>query len=66
MGLLGSFSRHKASKCNVDDLDFDLTRLLKVKCDDVTDAVGLLIYDFILVLNSNYMSICHRYAVIGT
>ena len=32
------------------DLDFDLSRSLKVKCDGV---IGLTIYSFLLMINSN-------------
>ncbi len=35
---------------NIDDLDFDLSRSLKVKCDG---AIGLPIYGFLLMVNSN-------------
>ena len=35
---------------NLSDLDFDLSRSLKVKCES---AIGLLIYGFLLVFNSN-------------
>ncbi len=41
---------------NVSDLDFDLSRSLKVKYNG---AVGLPIYDFLLGYNSNCMSISH-------
>ena len=41
----------------MNDLEFDLSRSLKVKYDG---AVGLPIYDFLLVYNSNYMPISHR------
>ncbi len=39
------------------DLEFDLSRSLKVKSNS---AVRLLIYHFLLVSNSNHMCICHR------
>ncbi len=42
---------------NLDDLDFDLARSLKVKSNC---AVGLTICDFLLRYKSNYMSISHR------
>ncbi len=45
------------------DLEFDLSMLLKVKSNG---AVGLPIYDFLLVSNSNYMSNSHRLGVIAT
>ncbi len=45
------------------DLEFDLPRSLKVKSNG---AVGLPIYDFLLVSNSNYMSNSHRLGVIAT
>ncbi len=32
------------------DLEFDLSRPLKVKCDD---AIGLSLYGFLLMFNSN-------------
>ena len=35
---------------NLSDLDFDLSRSLKVKCDGV---IGLPIYGFLLMFNSN-------------
>ena len=35
---------------NLSDLEFDLSRSLKVICDDV---IGLLIYAFLLMFNSN-------------
>ena len=38
---------------NLVDLEFDLLRSLRVKSNG---AVGLSIYDFLLVSNSNYMS----------
>ena len=38
------------------DLEFDLSRSLKVKS---SGAVGLSIYDFLLITNSNYMSTSH-------
>ena len=39
---------------NLRDLDFDLSKLLKVKCDRV---MGLSIYGFPLLLNSNIWTI---------
>ncbi len=39
------------------DPDFDLSRSLKIKSNG---AVGLPIYDFLLVSNSNHMSISRR------
>ncbi len=42
---------------NMCDLDFDLSRSLKVKCNG---ALRLSIYEFLLVSNSNHMSICQR------
>ncbi len=45
------------------DLEFDLSRSLKVKSNG---AVRLLIYDFLLVSNSNYMSNSHRLGLIAT
>ncbi len=48
---------------NVSDLEFDLSRPLKVKSNG---AVGLSIYDFLLVSNSNYMSKLRRLGVIAT
>ncbi len=48
---------------NLCDLDFDLSRSLKVKS---SGAFRLAIYDFILVSNSNYMSVCHRLEVLDT
>ena len=44
-------------------LEFDLSRSLKVKSSGV---VGLPIYDFRLVSNSNYMSDAHRLGVTAT
>ncbi len=35
---------------NLDDLDFDLSRLLRVRSDGVN---GLTIYAFLLIINSN-------------
>ncbi len=35
---------------NLGDLDFDLSRPLKVKCDGV---IGLLVYDLLLIFDSN-------------
>ena len=35
---------------NLSDLEFDLSRSLKVKCDDV---IGLSLYAFLLMFNSN-------------
>ncbi len=48
---------------NVSNLVFDLSRSLKVKSNG---AVGLPIYDFPLVSNSNYMSNSHHVGVIAT
>ncbi len=45
---------------NLGDLEFDLSRSLKVKSNG---AVGLSIYDFLLVSNSNYMSKSRRLGV---
>ncbi len=45
------------------DLEFDLSRSLKVKSNG---AVRFPIYDFLLVSNSNYMSNSHRLGVIAT
>ena len=42
------------------DLEFDLSRSLEVKFNA---AVGLPIYDSLLVSNSNYMSNSHRLGV---
>ncbi len=47
---------------NPSDLDFDLSRSLKVKSNG---SVGLPIYDFLLVSNSNYMSNSHPLGVIA-
>ncbi len=41
---------------NLGDLDFDLSGSLKVKYND---AVGLSIHEFLLMYNSNHMSISH-------
>ncbi len=43
---------------NPSNLGFDLSRSLKVKSNG---AVGLYIYDFVSVSNSNHMSISHRF-----
>ncbi len=40
---------------NLTDLDFDLSRLLKVICDDV---IGLSIYAFLLMCNSHLWPNC--------
>ncbi len=48
---------------NRGDLEFDLSRSLKVKSNG---AVGLSTYDSLLVSNSNYMSNSHRLGVIAT
>ena len=45
---------------NMSDLEFNLSRSLKVKCNG---AVRLSIFDFLLLSNSNYMSNSHRLAV---
>ena len=45
------------------DLEFDLSRSLKVKSNG---AGGLPIYDFLLVSNSNYMYNLYRLGVIAT
>ena len=45
------------------DLEFDLSRLLKVTSNG---AVGFPIYNFLLVSNSKYMSILNRSGVIAT
>ena len=42
---------------NLSDLDFDLSRSLKVKSNG---AVGLSIYEFLLMFNSNQISISHH------
>ncbi len=42
---------------NLSDLDFDLSRSLKVKSNG---AVGLSMYEILLMSNSNPMSISHR------
>ena len=47
---------------NMGDLDFNLSRSPKVKSNG---AVGFPIYDFLLVSNSNQMSISHRLGVIA-
>lgn len=44
---------YNVSLHNVGDLDFDLSRSLKVKCDA---AVGLPIYDLVLMSNGNNMT----------
>ncbi len=48
---------------NLGDLEFDLSRSLKVKSNG---AVGLPIYDFLLESKSNYMAKSHRLGVIAT
>ncbi len=48
---------------NMGDLEFDLSRSLKVKSNG---AVRLLIYDLLLVSISNYMSISNRLGVLAT
>ena len=48
---------------NLSDLDFDLSRSLKVECDGV---IGFSIYGFPFIYISNHMSISHRLAVIAT
>ncbi len=48
---------------NLGDLDFDLSRSLKVRSNG---AVGLPIYDFLLMSNSNYVSNWHRLGVRAT
>ncbi len=48
---------------NLGDLEFVISRSFKVKFNG---AVGLRIYDFILVCNSYYMSKSHRLGVIAT
>ncbi len=50
LSTANSVLRHK--HLNKNDLDFDLSRLLKVRCNG---AVGLRIYDFLLVFNSKHM-----------
>ncbi len=45
------------------DLEFDPLKSLKVKSNG---AVGLTIYDFLLVPNSNYMSNSHHLGVIAS
>ncbi len=51
------------SLSNLCDLDFDLSRSLKVKCDGV---IGLSLYGFLLIYIrlSNHISISHRLALI--
>ena len=39
---------HPSTTQYLNDLDFDLSRSLKVKCDGV---IGLLIYGFLLIVN---------------
>ncbi len=46
---LGSFTRYKALK-NLSDLDFDLSRSLKVKCERL---IRLSICGFLLMINTN-------------
>ncbi len=46
----------------MNDLDFELSRPTRVKSNG---AVGLPIYDFLLMSNSNDMPISHRLAVIA-
>ena len=46
---------------NVSDLEFDLSKSIKAKCDG---GIGLPIYDFWVVFNSNNMSISHCLAVL--
>ncbi len=48
---------------NMSDLEFDLSRSLKVKSNG---AGGLPVYDFLLAPNSNYGSNLHRLGVIAT
>ncbi len=50
----------KRNPQNLIDLDFSLSISLKVKSHG---AVGLPIYDFLLVSNSNHISISHNLAV---
>ncbi len=45
------------------DLEFDLSRSPKVKSND---AVGLSIYEFLLMSNSNHMFISHGFGDIST
>ncbi len=45
------------------DLKFALLRSLKVRSNG---AIGLPVCEFLLVLNSNYMSIFHRLLLIDT
>ena len=45
------------------DVEFDLSSSLKVKSNG---AVGLPMYDFLLLSNSNGMCISHRLGVIAT
>ncbi len=47
----------------MNDLEFGLSMLLKVK---FSGSVGLSIQDFLLMSNSNHMSISHRFTVIYT
>ena len=48
---------------NLGDLEFDFSRSLKVKSNG---AVGLPMYDFLLVSNSNNVSKSHRLGVRAT
>ena len=48
---------------NLGDLEFDLSRLLKVKSNG---AVTLPIYDILLVSNSNFLPNSHRLGVMAT
>ncbi len=48
--VISSIPYRSATTQNLSDLDFDLSRSLKVKFDS---AIGLNIYGFILMFNSN-------------
>ena len=49
---------------NLSDLEFDLSRSRKIKCDGV---IGLSIYGFLFIcIATAYMSISHRLAIIAT
>ncbi len=57
------FSLQDTRLQNLGDLEFDLSRSLKVKSNG---AIGLSIYDFLLVSNSNYMSKSRCLGLIAT
>ncbi len=48
---------------NLGDLEFDLSRSLKVRSNG---AVGLRIYNFLLVCNSNHTTLSHHLGVVAT